>query len=60
MPCEWKNSSIIVLDEVTVAPPYDIENVTCNEGDTSKSQVAQRVKRVVYFKASLNYCSNEP
>ncbi|CAG8616826.1 10254_t:CDS:2 [Cetraspora pellucida] len=43
LPCRWHKESIIVLDEVIINPPYDIENCKANLGST---ELLARVRKV--------------
>ncbi|CAI2183623.1 3674_t:CDS:2 [Funneliformis geosporum] len=44
LPCRWSKESIIVLDEVIINPPYDIENCKANLSATGS---LARVKKVL-------------
>ncbi|CAG8628558.1 7274_t:CDS:2, partial [Scutellospora calospora] len=43
LPCRWHKESIIVLDEVMINPPYDIENCKANQ---SALGLLARVRKV--------------
>ncbi|CAG8701803.1 7858_t:CDS:2, partial [Acaulospora morrowiae] len=43
LPCRWSKDSIVVLDEVIIGPPYDIENCKANSGASGS---LARVKKV--------------
>ena len=42
LPCSWSNEKIIVLDEVTISPPYESQNCA-----GSNQSSLSRVKKVV-------------
>lgn len=44
LPCRWAKDSIVVMDEVIIAPPYEPENCKAN---ASASYTLARVKKVV-------------
>ncbi|RHZ87990.1 hypothetical protein Glove_26g177 [Diversispora epigaea] len=44
LPCRWHKESIVVLDEVIISSPYDIEN--CKANSSSSGSLA-RVKKVL-------------
>ncbi|KAI8332584.1 anticodon-binding domain-containing protein [Chlamydoabsidia padenii] len=44
LPCRWSNDSIIVMDEVIITPPYDVENCKAN---SSSAAFLPRVKKVL-------------
>ncbi|KAF9388841.1 hypothetical protein CPB97_000288 [Podila verticillata] len=44
LPCRWAKDSIVVMDEVIIAPPYEPENCKAN---ASASYTLARVKKVL-------------
>ncbi|KAG0199982.1 hypothetical protein BGX28_006830 [Mortierella sp. GBA30] len=44
LPCRWAKDSIVVMDEVIIAPPYEPENCKAN---ASSSYTLARVKKVL-------------
>ncbi|CAG8835920.1 20428_t:CDS:2, partial [Gigaspora margarita] len=45
LPCRWHKESIIVLDEVIINPPYDIDN--CKTSKTvGSTELLARVRKV--------------
>ncbi|KAJ8655761.1 hypothetical protein O0I10_008647 [Lichtheimia ornata] len=44
LPCRWSNDTIVVLDEVLIQPPYDVDS--CKANSSSASSLA-RVKKVL-------------
>ncbi|KAF9969986.1 hypothetical protein BGZ73_007430 [Actinomortierella ambigua] len=44
LPCRWAKDSIVVMDEVIIAPPYDAENCKAN---ASSSNSLARVRKVL-------------
>ncbi|KAF9953178.1 hypothetical protein BGZ72_005629 [Mortierella alpina] len=44
LPCRWAKESIVVMDEVIIAPPYEPENCKAN---ASSSYTLARVKKVL-------------
>ncbi|KAI7872674.1 anticodon-binding domain-containing protein [Spinellus fusiger] len=44
LPCRWSNDTIVVLDEVLIAPPYTIDH--CKANSSSAASLA-RVKKVL-------------
>ncbi|CAO3612275.1 unnamed protein product [Cunninghamella echinulata] len=44
LPCRWAGDKIIVLDEVMISSPYDVDN--CKANDSSEASLA-RVKKVL-------------
>ncbi|KAI8390866.1 anticodon-binding domain-containing protein [Radiomyces spectabilis] len=44
LPCRWSNDTIIVLDEVLISPPYEVENCKAN---ASAAASLARVKKVL-------------
>ncbi|EPB82099.1 hypothetical protein HMPREF1544_11181 [Mucor circinelloides 1006PhL] len=44
LPCRWSKDTIVVMDEILIAPPYGVEN--CKANATSSALLA-RVKKVV-------------
>lgn len=45
MPCQWSQQSIVVLNEVEVAPPYGLDDCTTEHAyDTT---TLERVKKVL-------------
>ncbi|RUP49789.1 anticodon-binding domain-containing protein [Jimgerdemannia flammicorona] len=44
LPCRWHKESIIVLDDVLISPPYEIEN--CQANSSSVASLVQ-VKKVL-------------
>ncbi|KAG0223127.1 hypothetical protein BGW41_005702 [Actinomortierella wolfii] len=44
LPCRWAKDSIVVMDEVIIAPPYDAENCRAN---ASSSNSLARVRKVL-------------
>ncbi|GAB5591595.1 hypothetical protein Unana1_06495 [Umbelopsis nana] len=44
LPCRWAKDSIVVLDEVIIAPPYEVENCKANASSVAS---LTRVKKVL-------------
>ncbi|CAG8544897.1 6808_t:CDS:2, partial [Dentiscutata heterogama] len=44
LPCRWHKESIIVLDEVIINPPYNIEN--CKMSNKGQTELLARVQKV--------------
>ncbi|KAG0163760.1 hypothetical protein DFQ28_011205 [Apophysomyces sp. BC1034] len=44
LPCRWSNETIVVLDEVLIPPPYDVEGCKAN---ASSSASLARVRKVL-------------
>ncbi|OUM62414.1 hypothetical protein PIROE2DRAFT_44329 [Piromyces sp. E2] len=47
MPCSWNNKSIVVMDEVTISPPYNAENCKMVPGKTVQESIIERVQKVL-------------
>jgi hypothetical protein len=43
----WDGQNIVVLDQVTIAPPYDVNSCRLNEGHASQANALQHVKKLV-------------
>lgn len=52
LPCRWSNDTIVVLDEVLIQPPYDVDS--CKANSSSASSLA-RVKKVVRCENQTHY-----
>lgn len=44
MPCVWSGRDIVVMDAVTVSPPYNVDSVTTSGAHTG---ALERVKKVL-------------
>ena len=44
LPCRWAKDTIVVLDEVVITPPYNVENCRANSNAAGS---LERVKKVV-------------
>lgn len=47
MPCSWNNKSIVVMDEVTISPPYNAENCKMVPGKSVQESILERVQKVL-------------
>ncbi|ORX34878.1 hypothetical protein BCR36DRAFT_588540 [Piromyces finnis] len=47
MPCSWNNKSIVVMDEVTISPPYNAESCKMVPGKTVQESIIERVQKVL-------------
>ncbi|ORX68439.1 hypothetical protein BCR32DRAFT_107834 [Anaeromyces robustus] len=47
MPCSWNNKSIVVMDEVTISPPYSAENCKMVPGKSVQESILERVQKVL-------------
>jgi hypothetical protein len=43
----WDGQNIVVLDQVTIAPPYEVNSCRLNEGHASQANALQHVKKLV-------------
>jgi hypothetical protein len=43
----WKGADIVVLKEVFISPPYQLENVRCQNSQNSSSRALQHVRKIV-------------
>lgn len=46
LPCHWSKDTIIVMDEIAITPPYNIENCKLISNTSDNTSLA-RVKKVV-------------
>ena len=46
LPCRWDNQTIVVMDNILIAPPYTAESCSILTGD-NKSPALERIKSIV-------------
>jgi len=46
MPCVWSGKAIVVMESVTIEPPYTVDNV-CPVSGTAGTGALERIKKVL-------------